>query len=147
MEAALAAWVRATRPVREREPLACDGKTVRGAGSATHPAPHLLSVSTHQTHETLVQVRVDDHTNEIPVAQALLCCRICPCGAVSSPPLPSLHTPTALAPVSVDHGGDDLLCVKGHQGRLYAELAAYFADPHATARTVTTVRPVRTSSS
>jgi len=50
-----------------------------------------------------------------------------------------LHTPTALAPVSVDHGGDDLLCVKGNQGRLYEELAVYFADPHATARTVTTV--------
>jgi hypothetical protein len=50
-----------------------------------------------------------------------------------------LHTQTALAQGIVDHGGDDLLCVKGHQGRLYAELAAYFADPHATARTVTTV--------
>jgi len=50
-----------------------------------------------------------------------------------------LHTQTAWAQGIVDHGGDDLLCVKGHQGRLYAELAAYFADPHATARTVTTV--------
>jgi predicted transposase YbfD/YdcC len=136
VEAALAAWVRATRPMRDREPLAFDGKTVRGAGSATHPAPHLLSVSTHQTHETLVQVRVDDHTNEIPVAQALL------------PHLPlrgrvvtadALHTQTALAQVIVAHGGDYLLCVKGNQGRLYEELAVYFADPHATARSVTTV--------
>jgi predicted transposase YbfD/YdcC len=135
VEAALAAWVRATRPLRDREPLALDGKTVRGAGSATQPAPHLLSVSTHQTHETLVQVRVDDHTNEIPVAQALL------------PHLPlrgrvvtadALHTQTALAQVIVDRGGDYLLCVKGNQGRLYEELAAYFADPHATARSATT---------
>ena len=136
VEAALAAWVRATRPVRDREPLAFDGKTVRGAGTATQPAPHLLSVSTHQTHETLVQVRVDDHTNEIPVAQALL------------PHLPlrgrvvtadALHTQTALAQVIVAHGGDYLLCVKGNHGRLYQERAVYCADPHATARTVTTV--------
>jgi len=32
----------------------------------TQPAPHLLS--THDTGETLLQVRVDDKTNEIPVA-------------------------------------------------------------------------------
>jgi predicted transposase YbfD/YdcC len=135
VEAAISAWVRATRPLRDREPLAFDGKTVRGAGTATQPAPHLLAVSTHQTHETLVQVRVDDHSNEIPVAQALL------------PHLPlqgrvltadALHTQTALAQVIVDHGGDYLLCVKGNQGRLYEELAAYFADPHATARSATT---------
>lgn len=136
VEAAIAAWVRATRPLRDREPLALDGKTVRGAGTATQPAPHLLSVSTHQTHETLVQVQVDDHTNEIPIAQALL------------PHLPlrgrvvtadALHTQTALAQTIVDRGGDYLLCVKGNQGRLYEELAAYFADPQATARSATTL--------
>lgn len=136
VEAAIAAWVRATRPLRDREPLALDGKTVRGAGTATQPAPHLLSVSTHQTHETLVQVRVDDHTNEIPIAQALL------------PHLPlrgrvvtadALHTQTALAQTIVDRGGDYLLCVKGNQGRLYEELVAYFDDPQATARSATTI--------
>ena len=38
----------------------------------THQAPHLLSVSGHSSQETLLQVRVDGKTNEIPVAQALL---------------------------------------------------------------------------
>jgi predicted transposase YbfD/YdcC len=138
-EAAVAAWVRHTRPVRDREPLALDGKTVRGAGTDAQPAPHLLSVSTHQSHETLVQVRVADHTNEIPLAQALL------------PPLPlrgrvvtadALHTQTALAHLIVEHGGHDLFCVKDNQPRLHAEVAAYFCDAcdaQATARSATTV--------
>jgi predicted transposase YbfD/YdcC len=136
LEAAVAAWVRTTRPVRDREPLAMDGKTVRGAGTATQPAPHLLSVSTHQTHETLVQVRVADYTNEIPVAQALL------------PQVPlrgrvvtadALHTQTALAHLIVEKGGHYLFCVKDNQPRLHAELAAYFTDAQATARSATTV--------
>jgi predicted transposase YbfD/YdcC len=136
LEAAVAAWVRNTRPVRDREPLAMDGKTVRGAGTATQPAPHLLSVSTHQTHETLLQVRVAEHTNEIPVAQALL------------PQLPlhgrvvtadALHTQTALAHLIVEHGGHYLFWVKDNQPRLHAEVAAYFTDAQATARSATTV--------
>jgi predicted transposase YbfD/YdcC len=135
LECAVAAWVRASRPLRDREPVALDGKTVRGAGTATQPAPHLLSVSTHQTQETLVQVRVADHTNEIPVAQALV------------PLLPlrgrvvtadALHTQTALAQMILDHGGDYLFCVKENQPTLHADLAFYFADAHATYTEVTT---------
>lgn len=135
LEAALAAWVRQTRPLRDREPVAFDGKVVRGAVTITQPAPHLLSVSTHDTGETLLQVRVDDKTNEIPVAQAVL------------PHLPlrgrvvtadALHTQTATAQVILDQHADYLLVVKDNQPRLHAELAAYFADPRATGRSATT---------
>jgi len=135
LEAALAAWVRQTRPLRDREPVAFDGKVVRGAVTITQPAPHLLSVSTHETGETLLQVRVDDKTNEIPVAQEVL------------PHLPlrgcvvtadALHTQTATAQVILDQQADYLLVVKDNQPRLHAELAAYFADPRATARSATT---------
>ena len=130
LEWALAAWVRHTRPAGEQEPLALDGKTVRGAAvvqpDGTHKAPHLLSVSGHRSQETLLQVRVDDKTNEIPVAQALL------------PYLPvrgrvvtadALHTQTAFAQGVLDQGGDYLLCVKGNQPTLYADIALAFADP------------------
>ena len=72
IERALACWVQQTRPLRDREPVALDGKVVRGARTATQAAPQLLSVSTHTTQETLVQVRISDKTNEIPVAQELL---------------------------------------------------------------------------
>ncbi len=112
-----------------------DGKVVRGAVTLTQPAPHLLSVSTHDTGETLLQVRVDDKTNEIPVAQAIL------------PHLPlrgrvvtadALHTQTATAQVVLDQHADYVLVVKDNQPRLHAELVAYFADPRATARSATT---------
>jgi predicted transposase YbfD/YdcC len=136
IERALASWVQQTRPVRNREPLALDGKIVRGARTDTQAAPQLLSVSTHTTQETLVQVRISNKTNEIPVAQELL------------PHLPlrgrvvtadALHTQTALAQCILDHGGAYVLTVKDNQPRLHAELAAYFADPRATMRTAQTI--------
>jgi predicted transposase YbfD/YdcC len=136
VERALAGWVQQTRPQRDRAPLAGDGKAVRGARTETQAAPHLLSLSTHDTHETLVQVRVDDKTNEIPVLQELL------------PHVPlrgrvvtadALHTQTALAQLLLDHHAAYLLTVKDNQPRLRAELAAYFTDQQATARLATTV--------
>jgi predicted transposase YbfD/YdcC len=136
VERALASWVQQTRPQRDREALSFDGKTIRGARTATQTAPHLLSVSTHTTHETLVQVRVADKTNEIPVAQALLP-HLAVRGRVVT--ADALHTQSALAQCIVERGGFYLLTVKDNQPRLRAELAAYFADPRATARTAQTV--------
>jgi predicted transposase YbfD/YdcC len=129
-EWALAGWVHTTRPAQEREAVAIDGKTVRGAAvlqpDGCSQAPHLLSVSGHTSHETLIQIRVDGKTNEIPVAQALL------------PYLPlrgrmvtadALHTQTAFSQGVLDQGGDYLLCVKGNQPTLYGDIALAFADP------------------
>ena len=115
VERALAGWVQQTRPQRDRAPLAGDGKAVRGARTETQAAPHLLSISTHDTHETLVPVRVDDKTNEIPVLHELL------------PHVPlrgrvvttdALHTQTALAQLLLDHHAAYLLTVKDNQPRL-----------------------------
>ena len=135
LEAALAAWARRTRPLRDREPVALDGTVVRGAVTITQPAPHLLSVSTHETGETLLQVRVGDKTNEIPIAQEVL------------PHLPlrgrvvtadALHTQAATARVVLDQHADYLRVVTDNQPRLHAEVEAYVADPQATARSATT---------
>jgi len=136
VERALASWVQQTRPLRDREPLAFDGKTVRGARTQAQAAPHLLSVSTHTTHETLVQVRVDDKTNEIPVAQDLLPHLSLRDRVVTAD---ALQTQTALAQTILDQGGRYLLTVKDNQSRLHADLAAYVADPQATRRTAHTV--------
>ena len=136
VERALAGWVQQTRPRRDREPLAGDGKTVRGARTDTQAAPHLLSLSTHDTHETLVQVRVDDKTNEIPVLQELLP-HLSLRGRVVT--ADALHTQTALAQLLLDHHAAYLFTVKDNQPRLRAELAAYFTAQQATARVATTV--------
>jgi predicted transposase YbfD/YdcC len=125
LEAALTGWTVQTRAGQDQEALALDGKAVRGAASASRAAPPLLSVSTHQSQETLAQVRVADKTNEIPVAQALL------------PTLPlrgrvvtadALHTQVAFAQTVLAGGGHYLLTVKATQPTLYDDLATVFAD-------------------
>ncbi len=126
LEWALAAWVRATRPCDDAEPVAVDGKTVRGAGTAERVAPHLLAFCTHQSQETLLQAPVGDKTNEIPIAQALvpyLCWkgRVCTADA--------LHTQTAFVRAVRSAGGHIVLTVKDNQPTLAADLAALFADP------------------
>lgn len=129
IEWALADWIRSTLQAKPDDPIALDGKTIRGAGTAEHPAPHLLSFRTHQSQETLLQVAVSKKTNEIPVAQALLPClplagRVCTADA--------LHTQKDFM-LRVDAlGGKTILTVKNNQPALFADLATYFADPHAS---------------
>lgn len=140
VETVVGTWVQATLRAAADEPLVADGKAVRGAATAEEAAPHLLSVSTMHTQETLLQVRVDEKTNEIPVLQAVL------------PLLPvmgrvvmgdALHTQVATAGGIVQLGGHDVLTVKKNQPALYEVLALFFAQPTAplaTARTVDRVR-------
>jgi predicted transposase YbfD/YdcC len=129
IEWALADWIRSTLQATPDDPIALDGKTVRGASTAEHAAPHLLSFRTHQSQETLLQVAVSQKTNEIPVAQALLPClplagRICTADA--------LHTQKDFMQCVDALGGKSVLTVKNNQPTLYTDLATYFADPHAS---------------
>lgn len=131
VEAVVAAWVRANRPGDDTEAVALDGKAVRGAATPDHAAPPLLAFYTHQTQETLLQVRVATKTNEIPVAQAVapqLRWR----GRVRT--ADALHTQTAFVAAIRAQGGEVLLTVKDNQPTLAADLALLFADP----RTATT---------
>jgi predicted transposase YbfD/YdcC len=126
VEWALCSWVQATLQAHDDEALIHDGKVVRGAATATTAAPQLLSFSTAQSQETLLQVRIDEKTNEIPVAQALL-----PCLPVAGRVIlaDALHTQRALAETIQRLGGDYVFLVKGNQPTLYAALADYFAAP------------------
>jgi len=136
VEAVVGTWVQATLHAPADEPLVADGKTVRGAGTAEATAPHLLSVSLIHSQETLLQVRVDEKTNEIPVLQAVL------------PLLPvagrvvladALHTQVVTAQCIVQLEGQYVLTVKKNQPALYDALSLFFAQPTAPlaqARTV-----------
>jgi len=128
LEAVLGCWVQATLQATADDPIALDGKTLRGARTAEGKAPHLLSFQTHESQETLFEVRVSEKTNEIPVAKAVL------------PTLPiagrvttadALHTHAAFMQVVHEQHGTSVLTVKHNQPTLYADLATYFADPHA----------------
>ena len=128
IERVLGTWIQATLTAPADEPLALDGKTVRGARAGEQTAPHLLAFCTHHSQETLWQVRVDEKTNEIPVAQAVLPTlpirhRVCTADA--------LHTQTAFMRVIHEQQAETVLTVKGNQPTLYADLATSFADPYA----------------
>lgn len=129
IERLLAQWGGSTLVAAPDDPIALDGKTVRGARTEEQVAPHLLSFRTHQSQETLLQVAVSEKTNEIPVAQALLSClplagRVCTADA--------LHTHKEFMQRVAALGGKTVLTVKNNQPTLYADLATYFADPHAS---------------
>ncbi len=72
VERVLSTWVRATSLASATDPLAVDGKTVRGARTAERDAPHLLSCFTHQSKEVWAELAVGEKTNEIPEARKLL---------------------------------------------------------------------------
>jgi predicted transposase YbfD/YdcC len=135
-EWALASWVLHTRPFQDQEPIALDGKTICGATSGEDRAPHLLSFSTHASDETLLQVRVDAKTNEIPVAQDLLGWLLLTDRVITAD---ALHTQTAFAQMVLEHGGHYLLPVKANQSLLHADLVDYFTDPASDWTEVTTV--------
>lgn len=129
IEWALADWICGTLCAQADDPIALDGKTVRGARTNEQSAPHLLSFRTHQSQETLLQVVVSEKTNEIPVAQALL-----PCLPVNGRIITAdaLHTQKNFMQCVDALGAKTVLTVKNNQPTLYADLATYFADPHAS---------------
>jgi len=116
LEQVLGRWVQATTAAACDEPLALDGKTLRGARSEEHAAPHLLSFVTHQSQETFFQVRVDEKTKEIPVAKQVLPTlpirsRVCTADA--------LHTHAAFICLIHELGAETVLTVKGNQPILF----------------------------
>jgi predicted transposase YbfD/YdcC len=135
-EWALASWVLHTRPATDQEPVALDGKTLCGAATGEDRAPHLLSVSTHQSDETLLQVRVDAKTNEIPVAQELLGWLVLTDRVITAD---AMHTHADFAQAVLDQGGHYLLVVKANQPLLHTDLVDYFTDPASAWTEATTV--------
>ena len=128
IENVLGRWIQATLHAAPDEPIALDGKTVRGARTGEQAAPHLLSFCTHQSQETLFQVRVSEKTNEIPVAKAVLP-RLPVAGRVVTSDARPTHAD--FMQLTHDQRGKSVYTVKQNQPTLYANLATYFADPHA----------------
>jgi predicted transposase YbfD/YdcC len=129
LERVIAAWVQASLHAEPAEAIALDGKALRGVATAEQEAPYLLAFCTHQSHETLLQASIDEKTNEIPVAKALLpslplAGRVCTADA--------LHTHAALMNLLHELQADGLFVVKDNEPTLRADLQTYFADPLAT---------------
>jgi len=129
LERVLSAWVSATLPPEvAQEAIAFDGKALRGARDEEPEPPYLLAFFTHESHQTLLQAWINEKTNEIPVAKALL------------PQLPlagrvftadALHTHVGLMNLLHEAGARSVLPVKKNEPILYADLELYFADSQA----------------
>ena len=128
VEGALADWIRMTLSASADDPIALDGKTVRGAGTDDQAAPHLLSFRTHHSQETLLQIEVEEKTNEIPMALMFLPA-LPVAGRVFTADALHTHVPFFLRVQQLS--GDALLVVKDNQPTLHEHLATYFADPFA----------------
>jgi hypothetical protein len=128
VEQVLSTWVRATTLASPTDPLEVLGKTVRGASTEEQDAPHLLSCFTHQSKEVWAELAVGEKTNEIPEARKLLPTlpiggRVCTFDA--------LHSHRQLWRLLRSKQAYPLFVIKGNEPTLQADLATYFADPHA----------------
>lgn len=116
-------WTR-TRTINGRRVIAIDGKTVRGARTATGDdgpgamtAPHLVAALDHATGTVLGQLATAAKSNEIPTVRTLLATFDLN-GVVVT--VDAMHTQTDTATAITDAGGDYVFTVKGNQPKLYA---------------------------
>jgi predicted transposase YbfD/YdcC len=123
LDAALAAfaWCR-VRTIAGRRVIAMDGKTVRGARSATTTAPHLIAALDHATGTVLGQSAVAAKSNEIPAVRDLIAgfdpADLHECVIT----VDAMHTQHDTAKAILDAGADYVLTVKANQPTLLAAL-------------------------
>lgn len=129
-EAVLGGWAEqvlaATALGAHEEALALDGKTLRGSKKQGAPGAHLLSVVSHRLGLTVAQQGVDDKTNEIPVAGAVLAGLLLR-GRVFT--MDALLTQRVVARQIVEGGGDYVMVAKGNQPTLEQDIATVFGRP------------------
>ena len=122
-EAALGQWLRATGVART-DPLAIDGKTLRGIHGEALPGVHLVAAYAQQAGAILGQLQTGGKGQELAAAQALLA-QVPLAGRLVT--TDALLTQREVAQQVVDGGGDYLLPVKDNQPTLHADLAVAFS--------------------
>ncbi len=109
-------WTR-TQVAGGRRVIAIDGKTVRGARTASTAAPHLVSALDHATGTVLGQLATAAKSNEIPAVRTLLA-GLDLAGVVVT--VDAMHTQADTAAAITGAGGDYVLTVKANQPALHA---------------------------
>lgn len=109
-------WTR-TQVAGGRRVIAVDGKTVRGARTASAAAPHLVSALDHATGTVLGQLATAAKSNEIPAVRTLLA-GFDLTGVVVT--VDAMHTQTDTATAILSGGGDYVFTVKANQPALHA---------------------------
>ncbi|MBU0490388.1 MAG: ISAs1 family transposase [Chloroflexi bacterium] len=122
----------------ELEPVALDGKTLRGSRRQGAVDTHLLSAFSHRLGLTLCQLAVPDATNEIGALPDLLATVVI-AGRVFT--MDALLTQRSAAQTIVDEQGDYVMYAKDNQPTLHDDIAQLFAaaDPEFITDAATTV--------
>jgi predicted transposase YbfD/YdcC len=108
-------WTR-TQTAGGRRVIAIDGKTVRGARTATTAAPHLVSAFDHASGTVLGQLATAARSNEIPAVRTLLA-GLDLAGVVVT--VDAMHTQVDTATAITGARGDYVFTVKANQPALY----------------------------
>ena len=116
-------WVQAVQDALSIKHIAIDGKTLRGSGSATLGALHLVSAWATAQRLSLGQVAVDAKSNEITAIPALLDLLDLH-GAIVT--IDAMGCQKAIARKIIDQGGDFILTVKENQEHLLADIQQSF---------------------
>jgi predicted transposase YbfD/YdcC len=125
LEWALAGWIATTRPTPDHEAVALDAKNVCGAGPTTAKQPTLLAMTTHDTEETLIQVRVPAGTNETPIAPRLLDWMPLTDRLVTAD---AAHCQIEFTRAVLEGGGHYLVCLKANWPELHRLVVDGFAQ-------------------
>ncbi len=119
LDRALGAWLwTRTDVVHGQRVIALDGKTVRGARTATTCAPHLVAALDHNTGTVIGQVQVAAKRNEIPAVRDLLACFdltgvVVTVDAMHTKPTPLPPSPAPAGPTCSPSRATPPLCTAG----------------------------------
>jgi hypothetical protein len=122
-EAALGTWLQQTG-VTPTDPIAVDGKTLRGIHGEQIPGVHLVSAYTHAAGAILAQLQTAGKGQERAAAKAVLADVPLAGRLVTTD---ALLTQREVAQQVVDGSGTYLLPVKDNQPSLHADLQAAFS--------------------
>lgn len=147
-EAALARWAEAVSAscsagpdgAETLEPVALDGKTVRGSLRQHHKAVHLLSLMAQRSGLTLLQAEVGDKTNEHKAALPLLRGLVLKGRVVTAD---AIFCQRDLCRAVVKQGGHYLIAVKENQPGLLQNIQDAFNPPPDAAFSPSAARPHR----
>ncbi len=118
-------WIKQVIQVTDGQVVAIDGKQVRGSYdiSTDQAAIHLVSAWASEQSVALGQLKVADHSNEIPfIPQLLEVLSISGCIVTTD----AMGCQVQIAQQIVDGGADYLLALKANQGQLYEDVNLLF---------------------
>ena len=123
LEQVSASYLSGKRHFGRQVVVAIDGKMLRGTLDNDQPGLHLLAAYLPEEGLVLMQMEVDDHENEIPVAPRVLECIDLRGKVVIGD---AMHTQRKVSVQIVASGGDYIWFAKGNQSQIEEDIRLWF---------------------